>query len=153
MYSSDFGKDFLWGIATAAAQIEGAANTNGKRPSIWDTFSKRSGKIKKGHSPVEACDFYHRYQEDIALVKTLGFNVFRFSIAWSRIFPMGNGELNKEGVLFYHHVIDKCWKQGLIPMVTLYHWDLPEALSKEGGWTAYPINSAFNEFALFCAKE
>lgn len=153
MYSSDFGKDFLWGVATAAAQIEGAANVYGKGTSIWDTFSKKPGKIKKGHHPTEACDFYHRYQEDIALVKTLGFKVFRFSIAWARIFPLGKGELNKEGVRFYHHVIDECLKHDLIPMVTLYHWDLPEALSKEGGWTAYGINSVFNEYVLFCAKE
>ncbi|MGV3548124.1 MAG: GH1 family beta-glucosidase [Pedobacter sp.] len=153
MQSSDFGKDFLWGVATAAAQIEGAANSYGKGPSIWDTFSKRSGKIKKWHNPSEACDFYHRYKEDIALVKTLGFTVFRFSIAWSRIFPLGNGDLNKEGVKFYHNVIDECLQQDLTPMITLYHWDLPEALSKEGGWTAFVINSAFNEYALFCAKE
>ncbi|RWU04445.1 GH1 family beta-glucosidase [Pedobacter chitinilyticus] len=153
MYSSDFGKDFLWGVATAAAQIEGAASVYGKGPSIWDTFSKKPGKIKKGHKPDEACDFYHRYEQDIAMVKTLGFKVFRMSIAWSRIFPLGGGTVNAEGVAFYHEVIDECLKNDLIPMVTLYHWDLPEALSKEGGWTAYGINNAFNEYALFCAKE
>lgn len=153
MYSSDFGKDFLWGVATAAAQIEGAASAYGKGPSIWDTFSKKPGKIKKGHKPDEACDFYHRYEQDIALVKTLGFKVFRMSIAWSRIFPLGDGTVNAEGVAFYHKVIDECLKNDLIPMVTLYHWDLPEALSKEGGWTAYGINHAFNEYVLFCAKE
>ncbi|WP_113664119.1 GH1 family beta-glucosidase [Pedobacter nanyangensis] len=153
MYSSDFGKDFLWGVATAAAQIEGAASTYGKGPSIWDTFSKKPGKIKKGHKPEEACDFYHRYPQDIALVKTLGFKVFRMSIAWPRIFPLGDDKLNAEGVAFYHKVIDECLKNDLIPMVTLYHWDLPEALSKEGGWTAYGINHAFNEYVLFCAKE
>lgn len=153
MYSSDFGKDFLWGVATAAAQIEGAASVYGKGPSIWDTFSKKPGKIKKGHKPDEACDFYHRYEQDIAMVKTLGFKVFRMSIAWSRIFPLGDGTVNAEGVAFYHKVIDECLKNDLIPMVTLYHWDLPEALSKEGGWTAYGINHAFNEYALFCAKE
>lgn len=153
MYSSDFGKDFLWGVATAAAQIEGAANAYGKGPSIWDTFSKKPGKIKKGHKPDEACDFYHRYEQDIALTKTLGFKVFRMSIAWSRIFPLGDGTINAEGIAFYHKVIDECLKNDLIPMVTLYHWDLPEALSKEGGWTAYGINHAFNEYVLFCAKE
>ena len=153
MYSSDFGKDFLWGVATAAAQIEGAASAYGKGPSIWDTFAKKPGKIKKGHKLEEACDFYHRYEQDIALVKTLGFKVFRMSIAWSRIFPLGDGTVNAEGVAFYHKVIDECLKNELIPMVTLYHWDLPEALSKEGGWTAYGINHAFNEYALFCAKE
>jgi beta-glucosidase len=153
MHSSDFGDDFLWGVATAAAQIEGAANSYGKGPSIWDAFSRRPGKIKKGHRPEEACDFYHRYREDIALVKALGFKVFRFSIAWARIFPTGQGTVNPEGVNFYHHVIDECLQQGLIPMATLYHWDLPETLSKDGGWMAYGINSAFNEYVLFCAKE
>lgn len=153
MQSSDFGKDFLWGVATAAAQIEGAANAYGKGPSIWDTFSKKPGKIRKGHHPGEACNFYHRYKEDIALVKTLGFKVFRFSIAWTRIFPLGFGELNQEGVTFYHNVIDECLNQNLIPMITLYHWDLPEALSKEGGWTAFSINVHFNEYVSFCAKE
>jgi len=153
MYSSDFGKNFLWGVATAAAQIEGAANAYGKGPSIWDTFSRKPGKIKKGHRPDEACDFYHRYEQDIALVKTLGFKIFRTSIAWSRIFPLGNDKVNAEGVAFYHRVIDECLKNDLIPMITLYHWDLPEALSKEGGWTAYGINHAFNEYVNFCAKE
>lgn len=153
MQSSDFGNDFLWGVATAAAQIEGAANDYGKGPSIWDTFSKRTGKIKKGHQPTLACDFYHRYLEDIALVKTLGFKVFRFSIAWARIFPLGHGSINPQGVAFYHRVIDECLMQDLVPMVTLYHWDLPEALSKEGGWTAFGINSWFNEYVTFCAKE
>ena len=153
MHSSDFGKDFLWGVATAAAQIEGAANSYGKGPSIWDTFAKRTGKTKKGHNPSEACDFYHRYQEDIALVKTLGFKVFRFSIAWARIFPLGRGQINQDGIRFYHNVIDECLKLDLIPMVTLYHWDLPESLSKEGGWTAFGINAWFNEYVAFCAKE
>ena len=153
MHSSDFGKDFLWGVATAAAQIEGAANSYGKGPSIWDTFAKRTGKTKKGHNPSEACDFYHRYQEDIALVKTLGFKVFRFSIAWARIFPLGRGQINQDGIRFYHNVIDECLKLDLIPMVTLYHWDLPEALAKEGGWTAFGINAWFNEYVAFCAKE
>lgn len=150
--ASDFGEDFLWGVATAAAQIEGATNTNGKGLSIWDTFSKRSGKIKKGHSTQAGCDFYHRYIEDIALVKTLGFKVFRFSIAWSRVLPFGKGQINPVGVAFYHNVIDECLKQGITPYVTLYHWDLPEELSKNGGWTAFGINVAFNEFVMLCAK-
>ena len=89
--ASDFGTDFSWGVATAAAQIEGAADGYGKGPSIWDTFSLRSGKIKKGHSPAIACDFYHHYKADIALVKLLGFSVFRFSISWPRILPYGEG--------------------------------------------------------------
>jgi len=150
--AKDFGTDFLWGIATAAAQIEGAATSDGKGPSIWDTFSKRTGKTKKGHHPQIACDFYHRYKDDILLVKTLGFKVFRFSISWSRLLPNGTGEVNQAGITFYHHVIDECLKHDLIPCITLYHWDLPEALSKIGGWKAFGINAAFNEFVSLCAK-
>ncbi|MCZ4242508.1 GH1 family beta-glucosidase [Pedobacter punctiformis] len=151
--SIDFGADFLWGVAAAATQIEGAANTYGKGASIWDTFSARSGKIKKGHKPDVACDFYHRYKEDIALVKLLGFKVFRFSIAWSRILPTGRGDINPEGIRFYHHVIDECLKQGIVPYITLYHWDLPQALEDEGGWTSFSINAAFNGFVSICALE
>jgi beta-glucosidase len=150
--AKDFGDDFLWGVAVAATQIEGAANSYGKGLSIWDTFAKRSGKIKKGQSPEVACDFYHQYQTDIALVKTLGFKIFRFSISWSRVLPLGNGEVNKEGIDFYHKVIDECLKQGLVPYITLYHWDLPEELSKNGGWKSYSINRDFNHFVSLCAK-
>lgn len=150
--SADFGDDFLWGVATAAAQIEGAATSYGRGPSIWDTFAKRTGKIKKGHSPEIGCNFYHSYKDDIALVKLLGFKVFRFSISWSRLLPFGNGTINKEGIDFYHNVIDECLNNELIPYITLYHWDLPEALSKNGGWTAYSINADFNEFVTLCAK-
>ncbi|RYG21880.1 MAG: beta-glucosidase [Chitinophagaceae bacterium] len=149
--ATDFGDDFLWGIATAAAQIEGAADGYGKGQSIWDTFSKRKGKIKKGHHPAIACDFYHRYTADLALVKSLGFKIFRFSIAWSRILPQGKGDVNPEGILFYHQLIDECLALDLTPYVTLYHWDLPEALSKEGGWTSFSINAYFNEFVSLCA--
>lgn len=150
--ASDFGNDFLWGVATAAAQIEGAAEHHGKGLSIWDTFSRRSGKIKKGHLLTHACDFYHRYEADIALVKSLGFTVFRFSISWPRILPHGKGRINPEGIQFYHRVIDECLGQGLIPYVTLYHWDLPDALEDEGGWTAFSINDSFNHFVSICAK-
>ncbi|SMC66537.1 GH1 family beta-glucosidase [Pedobacter nyackensis] len=151
--ASDFGKDFLWGIATAAAQIEGAAQGYGKGKSIWDTFSKRSGKIKKGHDPAIACDFYHRYKEDIALIKLMGFSGFRFSISWPRILPQGKGRINREGIRFYHAVIDECLAQGIIPYITLYHWDMPDALEDEGGWTAYSVNDSFNHFVITCAKE
>ncbi len=153
MHSSDFGSDFIWGVATAAAQIEGAANSYGKGLSIWDTFAGKLSKIKNGATPKTACDFYHKYHEDLALVKLLRFKVFRFSIAWSRILPLGRGKINKEGLKFYHDVIDACLALDLTPYVTLYHWDLPEALSKEGGWTVYAINEAFNEFVRLCAVE
>lgn len=149
--ASDFGSDFSWGVAVAAAQIEGAAEMYGKGLSIWDTFSKRSGKIKKGHHPLVTCDFYHRYPADIKMVRTLGFKIFRFSISWPRILPYGTGKVNREGIRFYHDVIDECLLNDLIPYVTLYHWDLPEVLEQEGGWTAYSVNHAFNEFVKLCA--
>ncbi|UKT62814.1 GH1 family beta-glucosidase [Pedobacter mucosus] len=149
--ASDFGDDFKWGVATAAAQIEGSAVEYGRGPSIWDTFSARSGKIKKGHKLDVACDFYHQYKEDIALVKFLGFKVFRFSISWSRILPNGKGEVNQQGITFYHNVIDECLLNGITPYITIYHWDLPQALENEGGWTSFSINSAFNAFVSICA--
>ncbi|MBC6111585.1 GH1 family beta-glucosidase [Pedobacter fastidiosus] len=151
--SIDFGPDFLWGVATAATQIEGASNQYGKGQSIWDNFSARSGKIKKGNKLDVACDFYHKYKEDIALIKLLGFKVFRFSIAWSRVLPNGTGEINAEGIRFYHNVIDECLENGIIPYITLYHWDLPQALENEGGWTSFSINFAFNSFVRICANE
>lgn len=151
--ASDFGKDFLWGVATAATQIEGAAEAYGKGLSIWDTFSKKSGKIKKRHQLTTACNFYHSYKEDIALVKLLGFGVFRFSVSWPRILPEGKGRINQEGLNFYHRVIDECLLQGIEPYVTLYHWDLPQALEDEGGWTAFSVNNYFNHFVSICAKE
>ncbi|QNN40952.1 GH1 family beta-glucosidase [Pedobacter roseus] len=151
--ASDFGKDFLWGVATAAAQIEGTATQYGKGPSIWDTFTAKNGKIKKNHKLDPACDFYHRYTEDVALVKLLGFKVFRFSIAWSRILPAGRGEINQEGIRFYHNLIDECLSNGITPYITLYHWDLPQALEDEGGWTSFSINAAFNAFVSICALE
>lgn len=149
--ASDFGTDFLWGVATAAPQIEGAANLYGKGPSIWDSFASRKGKIKNNHKLNVACDFYHRYQEDIALVKFLGFKVFRFSISWSRLLPLGRGEVNQEGIRFYHNLIDECLTQGITPYITLYHWDLPQVLENEGGWTSFSINAAFNSFVSICA--
>jgi beta-glucosidase len=126
--AQSFGRDFLWGVAIAAAQNEGAYTTDGRGLSIWDVFARRQGKIRGSAKPYEACDFYHRYKDDLLLTKALGFTVFRFSFSWSRIFPDGTGRPNKEGVSFYHKVIDECLLLGLIPFVTLYHWDLPHAL-------------------------
>jgi beta-glucosidase len=153
IHAQSFGRDFLWGVAIAAAQNEGAYNTGGRGLSIWDTFARRQGKIKGGAKPYEACDFYHRYKDDLLLTKALGFTVFRFSLSWSRIFPDGTGRPNKEGVAFYHRVIDECLLLGLIPFVTLYHWDLPQALQKEGGWTSVHLLKWFNRYTAFCAEE
>ena len=153
MIAKDFGEDFLWGVAMAAAQNEGAYNIGGKGLSIWDNFSRRQGKIKSSHKPYHACDFYHRYKDDLLLVKALGFKVFRFSISWPRILPEGTGKINKEGIEFYHRLIDECLKLDLIPFVTLYHWDLPAALEKEGGWSSHLMNKWFSKYVTVCAEE
>lgn len=150
--AAQFGDNFLWGVAISAAQNEGAHNLYGREPSIWDTFSRRTGKIKRGAKPHVSCDFYHRYKDDLLLVKALGFNVFRFSISWSRILPDGTGRINKEGIAFYHRVIDECLRLGLIPYVTLYHWDLPQALEAEGGWTSYRMLKWFTRYVTVCAE-
>lgn len=151
--ASDFGDEFLWGVVTAAAQNEGAAKLGGRGPSIWDEYARKVGKIKSGHQPTIACDFYHRYKDDLLLVKALGFRVFRFSISWSRMLPEGTGKVNAEGVLFYHRVIDECLQLGLIPFVTLYHWDLPAALEKEGGWTSTHMLKWFSRYVQVCVRE
>jgi len=153
LHAASFGDDFLWGVAIAAVQNEGAHNHDGKGPSIWDNFSRWQNRIRGGHKPFVACDFYHRYKDDLLLVKALGFKVFRFSLSWPRILPEGTGRVNKEGIAFYHRVIDECHKLGLIPFVTLYHWDLPAALQKEGGWTSVFMQKWFSRYATLCAEE
>ena len=127
-----FGDHFAWGVAIAAAQNEGAYNEGGRGLSIWDVYARKKGVVRGGHKPYVACDFYHRYKDDLLLTKALGFNSFRFSISWSRVLPDGSGRVNKEGLRYYHDVIDECLRLGLEPYVTLYHWDLPYALQKEG---------------------
>ena len=150
---NDFGKDFLWGAATAAYQIEGAHNADGKGQSIWDTFSHKKGKIERNENGDIACDFYHKYADDIALIKEMNLNVNRFSISWTRIFPEGIGKTNQAGIDFYHKVIDKCLELGVQPWITLYHWDLPQVLQDKGGWTNRDVIIWFSEFAEFCTKE
>ena len=148
-----FGEDFKWGVACASYQVEGAWNIDGKGPSIWDNFSHKRRKIHNQENGDVATDFYHRYKEDIELLKDLGFSVFRFSISWSRIFPEGTGEINPKGVEFYHKVIDECVAAGIEPWITLYHWDLPQALQDQGGWTNRKILDWFNDYVSFCTKE
>lgn len=150
--AKDFGANFKWGVVIAAPQNEGAVTKDGKGINIWDKFAKRRGKIKGGSKPTEACDFYHRYKDDLLLVKALGFSVFRFSISWSRILPDGLGKVNKEGINFYHKVLDECISLGLTPYVTLYHWDLPQELENKGGWTNFLIIKWFSRFATICAE-
>jgi beta-glucosidase len=141
-----FGKNFLWGVATASYQIEGAWREDGKGRSIWDSFTHTPGKIKTGENGDVSCDFYHRFAEDLALLKSLNFDVFRFSLSWSRLLPDGTGPVNQKGVDFYHRVIDKCLSLGIQPWITLYHWDLPQALEDKGGWTNRDMLDWFTEF-------
>jgi beta-glucosidase len=149
----DFGDDFLWGVTISAFQNEGAHDKDGRGKSIWDTFAQRKGKIKDGSHAHTAADFYHRYRQDLLLAKQLGFSVFRFSISWTRILPKGTGEVNLAGIAFYHRLIDACLELGLTPYVTLYHWDLPQALELKGGWCHRGIIFAFEEYVRICVKE
>lgn len=148
----DFGEDFVWGVSTAAVQIEGACDVAGKGESIWDVFAKKKGKVKSGHHHFTACDFYNRYADDISLVKKLNIPNFRFSIAWSRIIPDGIGTVNQAGIDYYNNVIDHCLQLGVEPWITLYHWDLPQALERKGGWTNREVINWFNEYVAVCAN-
>lgn len=148
-----FGDDFLWGVATAAYQIEGAWNIDGKSPSIWDEFSHKRANIKDHSNGDVACDFYHRFPEDIANIRSMNFDVNRFSLAWTRIKPEGTGAINQKGVDYYHRVIDKTLEQGLQPWVTLYHWDIPQCLEDKGGWANRDVVNWFSEYVDFCTKE
>jgi beta-glucosidase len=147
-----FGDDFQWGVSTAAFQIEGACSTDGKGQSIWDAFTARKGKVLNGHRADVACDFYNNYREDIDLVKKLNIPNFRFSISWTRILPMGTGEVNMAGVAYYNRVIDYCLQQGIEPWVTIYHWDLPQILEAKGGWTNREVVDWFTSYSEICAK-
>jgi beta-glucosidase len=129
-----FPKGFRWGTATSAYQIEGAVNEAGRGPSIWDTFCKEPGRIRDGSNGDVSCDHYHRYKEDVALMKSLGARTYRFSIAWPRVFPSGRGKLNPAGLAFYDRLVDELLAQGIEPFATLFHWDLPQALQDKGGW-------------------
>lgn len=129
-----FPKDFTWGVATSSYQIEGAVNEDGRTPSIWDTFSKTEGKTYQGHTGDVACDHYHRYKEDVQIMKEIGVKAYRFSIAWPRIFPE-EGQYNPKGMDFYKRLVDELLKREIIPVATIYHWDLPQwAYEKNGGW-------------------
>ncbi len=148
-----FGENFNWGVSTAAYQIEGAHEADGKGVSIWDEFTKKKKKILQGHHGNVACDFYNRYPEDIRILQQLHIPNYRFSIAWSRIFPEGIGKINQPGVDFYNSLIDYCLSCGIEPWITLYHWDLPVTLEKKGGWTNREIINWFGSFVAFCIKQ
>jgi len=144
-----FPDGFLWGTATASYQIEGAWNEDGKGESIWDMVSHTSGKIKNGDTGDIACDHYHRYKEDVQLMKQLNLNAYRFSISWPRIFPLGRGEINEKGVAFYDNLINELLKNEIQPVVTLYHWDLPLPLQEIGSWENREVVEAYVEYTKF----
>ncbi|MEP7291363.1 MAG: GH1 family beta-glucosidase [Chloroflexota bacterium] len=142
-----FPKDFMWGTATASYQIEGAFDEDGRLPSIWDTFSRTPGCVTNGDTGDVACDHYHRYREDAALIADLGVQAYRFSIAWPRVIPQGTGEVNQAGLDFYSRLVDELLERGVTPHLTLYHWDLPQALQDRGGWANRDSVAAFVNFA------
>ncbi len=147
-----FPKGFLWGSATASYQVEGAVNEDGRGPSIWDTFSHTPGKTNNGDTGDVANDHYHRYKEDIALMKALGLKTYRFSVAWPRIFPTGAGTPNPKGIDFYNRLVDELLKAGIQPYCTLFHWDLPQALEDKGGWQSRDTSEAFANYAGYVAE-
>jgi beta-glucosidase len=152
LHKNQFGDDFLWGVSTAAFQIEGAHDADGKGSSIWDVFTSQKGRVKNGHHALTACDFYNSYQNDIDLISQLNIPNFRFSISWPRIMPTGIHPVNQAGIDYYNKIIDSLLEQGIEPWVTLYHWDLPHALEVKGGWTNRESVSWFSEYVEVCAK-
>src|SRR3954447_1729233 len=142
-----FPDGFVWGAATASYQIEGAAREDGRGPSIWDTFSRTPGRVYQGHTGDVACDHYHRYADDVALMADLGLNSYRFSIAWPRIVPTESGPVNQAGLDFYRRLADALLERGIAPLATLYHWDLPQSLQHAGGWTNRETALRFADYA------
>ncbi|WP_066188880.1 glycoside hydrolase family 1 protein [Gracilibacillus timonensis] len=148
-----FTKDFLWGAASAAYQIEGGWNEDGKGQSVWDVFVRKEGTTYKGTNGDVAVDHYHRYKEDVQLMAEQGLKTYRFSVAWSRIYPTGNGEVNEQGLAFYDRLIDELLANNIEPMITLYHWDVPQALMDQyGAWESRQIIEDFNNYAITLYK-
>ncbi|MDP9312368.1 MAG: GH1 family beta-glucosidase [Chloroflexota bacterium] len=147
MQRNRFPDDFVWGAATAAYQIEGAVDEDGRGPSIWDTFSHTAGKTNNGDTGDVACDHYHLWQDDVKLMQQLGLQAYRFSISWPRVIPQGFGQPNERGLDFYDNLVDGLLEANITPFVTLYHWDLPQALQDKGGWANRATVDAFVEYA------
>jgi beta-glucosidase len=153
-HSRKFPQNFVWGTATAAYQVEGAVNEDGRGVSIWDTYSKIPGNIKNNDNGDVACDMYHRYKEDVQLMKSIHSNAYRFSISWPRVFPDGTGTPNPKGLDFYDKLIDELLANGITPYATLYHWDLPQILQdKYGGWQSKETSKAFAEYAAYVTEK
>ncbi|WP_395107866.1 GH1 family beta-glucosidase [Actinomadura sp. SCN-SB] len=148
-----FPADFRWGAATAAYQVEGATNEDGRGPSIWDTFCRTPGKVLGGDTGDVAVDHYHRFREDVALMAELGLNAYRFSVSWPRVQPSGSGPLNQAGVDFYRRLVDALLEAGIEPWPTLYHWDLPQALEDAGGWPERDTAYRFADYAALIHRE
>jgi beta-glucosidase len=142
-----FPEGFTWGTATAAYQIEGAASADGRGPSVWDTFSRGSGNVRGGDTGDIACDSYHRYREDVALMASLGLNAYRFSVSWPRVLPRGRGAVNQKGLDHYKALLDELGERGIAATVTLFHWDLPQELQDQGGWAARDTAAWFADYA------
>lgn len=148
----EFGNDFQWGVTISAFQNEGWADADGKGQSIWDTFTNASSKVNNGDKIGNAANFYQQYEDDILLAKQIGLDVFRFSISWTRILPNGVGDINPEGIYFYNRVIDCCLAHQMKPYITLYHWDLPQALEDLGGWTNRKVVDWFLNYIKICVE-
>ncbi|HUT54230.1 MAG TPA: GH1 family beta-glucosidase [bacterium] len=153
MTKIEFPTDFLWGAATASYQIEGAWREDGKGESIWDRFAHTPGKVKNGDTGDAACDHYHRYREDVALMRELKLGSYRFSMAWPRILPEGTGRAEPRGLDFYSRLVDELLNAGIKPLATLYHWDLPQALHERGGWTNRDAAAWFADYAAAVARK
>jgi beta-glucosidase len=148
-----FPSGFIWGVATSAYQIEGAADADGKGPSIWDAYSHIPGKIKNGDTGDVANDHYHRYRDDVRLMRDLGAKAYRFSVSWPRVFPAGTGQPNLRGFDFYGRLVDELLAAGIEPFATPYHWDLPQALQDRGGWQSRDTAQAFADYAGYLAEK
>ena len=147
-----FPPNFVWGAAAAAYQIEGAWNTDGRGPSVWDTCSHQPGFIFENHNGDTACDHYHRWKEDVQLMHGLGLHAYRLSLSWSRILPKGEGAINERGLEFYDRLIDGLLEAGITPWVTLFHWDLPQALQDRGGFLNRDMPDWFGDYAAIVAS-
>ncbi|HEX6762056.1 MAG TPA: GH1 family beta-glucosidase [Gaiellaceae bacterium] len=145
-FASTLPRDFVWGAATASFQIEGAASEDGRGESVWDRFCATPGKVRNGDDGSVACDFYHRYRDDIGLMRELGLDAFRFSIAWPRVLPAGRGAVNQAGLDFYDRLVDELLGSGITPFVTLFHWDTPQPIEDAGGWPSRATVDAFSEY-------
>ncbi|MBI5879235.1 MAG: beta-glucosidase [Chloroflexi bacterium] len=146
-----FPRDFVWGAGSSAYQIEGAAREDGRAPSVWDTFARRRGRVRNGETGDAACDHYHRWADDIQVMKRLGLKAYRFSVAWPRILPQGRGAVNAAGLDFYERLVDGLLAAGIEPLLTLYHWDLPQPLQDAGGWPKRDTARYFADYATVVA--